>query len=141
MKPDSKLENNKIDKFKNQFKPIKTVSFKKVKKMDKKHILGIQLLIKSLFHEGELDPGELLQTKTYEEIKHTLLSQVYSMFEPFKDDNLKKSYEDCVTNPYINHLTFKNLKNKLNSLKQFHSQNRELRSGILSEIIVSPQVT
>jgi len=96
MKPDSKLENNKIDKFKNQFKPIKTVSFKKTKKMDKKHILGIQLLIKSLFVEGELDPNELLQTNTYEEIKNTLLNQVYSMFEPFKEEALKKSYEDCV---------------------------------------------
>ena len=69
MKPESNSTNNKIDKFKNQFKPINTVSFKKTKKMDKKHILTIQLLIKSLFQEGELDPSELLDLDKLQEIK------------------------------------------------------------------------
>ena len=46
--------NNKIEKFKNQFRTVKTVKFKKTKKMDKKNILHIQLIIKSLFKDGEL---------------------------------------------------------------------------------------
>ena len=48
-------ENNKIEKFKNQFSTVKTVKFKKTKKMDKKNILQIQLMIKTFFQDGELD--------------------------------------------------------------------------------------
>ena len=96
MKPESNSGNNKIDKFKNQFKPINTVSFKKTKKMDKKHILGIQLLIKSIFQEGELDHRELLDTNKYEAVKSSILSQVHHMYEPFKDEELKNCYEKCV---------------------------------------------
>lgn len=95
MKPESN-QNNKIDKFKNQFKPVKTVTFKKKKKMDKKNILQIQLLIKSLFLEGELDPTELENPELRQEIKITIMSQIENIFDTPKDIELKEDYEKCV---------------------------------------------
>lgn len=91
MKPNSP-EYNKIDKFKNQFKPQKTVTFKK-KKMDKKNLLQIQLLIKSLFLEGELDPLELEDSTTFLQIKSTIMSQVENIFDKPKDKLLKEDYD------------------------------------------------
>ena len=56
---------NKIEKFKNQFRVLKTIKVKKGKKMDKKLILSIQLLIKSLFIDGELNHLELCDSQKY----------------------------------------------------------------------------
>ena len=95
MKPESP-KNNKIDKFKNQFKPQNTVTFKKKKKMDKKNIVQIQLLIKSLFQEGELDPRELEDINTSSQIKSSIMSQVEIMFDTPKDKLLRDDYEKCV---------------------------------------------
>ena len=72
--------NNKIEKFKNQFSTVKTVKFKKTKKMDKKNILHIQLMIKSLFKDGELNDKELLEPKTFNQVKQNIIDMLDFIF-------------------------------------------------------------
>ena len=88
--------NNKIEKFKNQFSTVKTVKFKKTKKMDKKNILHIQLMIKSLFKDGELNDKELLEPKTFNQVKQNIIDMLDFIFSNPKEAKLKDEYEKCI---------------------------------------------
>lgn len=87
---------NKIDKFKKQFKVVKTVKFKRGKKMDKKIILHIQLLIKSIFQEGELDDTELQDPDKFQTIKNTVLDMLESTLDKKGDMKILPEYEKCI---------------------------------------------
>lgn len=91
-----KINNNKIDKFKNQFKILKTTDLQKTKKMDKKNILQIQLLIKSLVQDGELDGNELLLDSNVKIVKETILDMMDFILDIPKEQKLKSEYEKCI---------------------------------------------
>ena len=91
-----KIDLNKIDKFKNQFGVVKTVKFKRGKKMDKKIILHIQLLIKSLYQEGELIDTELLDPVNLSSVKNTILDILVSLLDKKGDKEILSEYEDCI---------------------------------------------
>ena len=88
--------NNKIEKFKKQFSSVKTIKFKRGKKMDKKLILQIQLLIKSLFQDGELDDLELLDNSKLHLVKDNILEILETMIDKKGDKDILKEYEECI---------------------------------------------
>ena len=126
MKPESN-QNNKIDKFKNQFKPVKTVTFKKKKKWIK-NILQIQLLIKSLFQEGELDPVELENPESREQIKSSIMSQIENMFDTPKDISLREEYEKCVEKFLLRGIRVKPIKYSPKQVKSIEEQIKFLKT-------------
>ncbi len=87
---------NKIEKFKNQFTIMKTIKVKKGKKMDKKLILSIQLLIKSLFIDGELDYTELYDTNKFNEVKESIFSIFITLIEKKGDREILDEYKNCI---------------------------------------------
>ena len=91
-----KIDLNKIEKFKKQFGVVKTIKFKRGKKMDKKLILHIQLLIKSLFQEGELSDSELNDVNVLQNIKQVILDIFESIIDKKGDKLILKEYEECI---------------------------------------------
>lgn len=87
---------NKIEKFKNQFRILKTIKVKKGKKMDKKLILSIQLLIKSLFIDGELDHLELCDPQKFDDVKENIFDILITLIDKKGDKEILEDYKKCI---------------------------------------------
>ena len=135
-----KVDLNKIENFKKQFGIVKTVKFKRGKKMDKKTLVNIQLLIKSLFQDGELDHRELLEVDKLKKIGDNVFEMVETLLPSHNDrlilDEYQLLYPEMspskyqITSPKYSKKKSKVLKTKLVIFKLYPRPNSGLPNGI-----------
>ena len=122
---------NKIDKNTNVLKgniKSKTINKQFDKKMDKSIIQNIQLIIRDLVLNGELNNDDLLDSVKLIEIKNTILELLKSIIDKKSDLNILNKYEDCILNhlkksviidsPIYNESIIENLENQIKELKK-----------------------
>ena len=122
-----KVDLNKIENFKKQFGIVKTVKFKRGKKMDKKTLVNIQLLIKSLFQDGELDHRELLEVDKLKKIGDNVFEMVETLLPSHNDrlilDEYRSYIQKClrrsikITSPKYSKKEIQSIKDQISYLK------------------------